>query len=100
VLDAVPGRQPARVSYDSLAPAERALDELRLHQDDRPLDEDLVVDAEAEWFVNWHMGRASWADAVRTGHITVAGPRPLAKAFPTWNKLSRFADVKLETATV
>jgi hypothetical protein len=37
VLDAVPGRQPARVTYDSLALAKRALDELRLHQDDRPL---------------------------------------------------------------
>ena len=59
-------------------------------------DEDLVVDADAEWFVKWHMGRVSWTDAVRAGHIAVAGPRPLAKAFPTWNKLSRFADVKLE----
>ena len=37
VLDAVPSRQPARVTYDSLALAKRALDELRLHQDDRQL---------------------------------------------------------------
>src|SRR2546421_7713216 len=37
VLEAVPGRQPARVTYDSLALAKHALDELRRHQDDRPL---------------------------------------------------------------
>jgi DNA-binding HxlR family transcriptional regulator len=61
-------------------------------------DEDLVVDAEAEWFVKWHMGWVSWADAVAGGHITVTGPRALAKALPTWNKLSRFAGVKLEPA--
>lgn len=37
VLGAVPGRQPARVTYDSLALAKHALDELRRHQDDRQL---------------------------------------------------------------
>lgn len=37
VLEAVPGRQPARVTYDSLALAKRAVDELRSGQDDRPL---------------------------------------------------------------
>ncbi len=37
VLEAVPGRQPARVTYDSLALAKHALDELRRHQDDRQL---------------------------------------------------------------
>jgi DNA-binding HxlR family transcriptional regulator len=63
-------------------------------------DDDLVIDAEAEWFVKWHMGRVTWADAVRAGHISVAGPRPLAKAFPTWNKLSTFAGVKLEVSRV
>ena len=37
VLEAIPGRQPARVTYDSLALAKHALDEIRRHQDDRPL---------------------------------------------------------------
>jgi DNA-binding HxlR family transcriptional regulator len=63
-------------------------------------DEDLVIDADAESFVKWHMGWVPWADAVRTGQISVVGPRPLAKSFPTWNKLSRFANVKLEPARV
>ena len=37
VLEAIPGRQPARVTYDSLALAKHTLDEIRKHQDDRPL---------------------------------------------------------------
>jgi len=61
-------------------------------------EEDLVVDADAEWFVKWHMGWAGWADALAGGHITVSGPRALAKALPTWNKLSRFAGVEFEPA--
>jgi hypothetical protein len=61
-------------------------------------DEDLVVDAEA--FVKWHMGWVAWLDAVRSGHITVAGPRSLAKTFPTWNKLSTFAGVTPEASRV
>ena len=63
-------------------------------------DEDLVIDAEAEWFVKWHMGWVSWGDALRGGHVTAAGPRALAKAFPSWNKLSTFAGVKPEPARV
>jgi hypothetical protein len=59
-----------------------------------------VVAAEAEAFVKWHMGWLEWADAVRDGRITVAGARALAVAFPTWNKLSRFAGVKREPAAV
>jgi excisionase family DNA binding protein len=37
VLQAIPRRQPARITYDSLALAKHALDELRRHKDDRPL---------------------------------------------------------------
>jgi len=37
VLEAIPGRQPARITYDSLALAKHALDEIRRHQDDRQL---------------------------------------------------------------
>ena len=55
---------------------------------------------EAEWFVKWHMGWVSWDDALSGGHISVAGPRPLAQAFPTWNKLSRFAGIRPEPSRV
>jgi hypothetical protein len=37
LLQEIPGRRPARVTYDSLALAKHALDEIRRHQDDRPL---------------------------------------------------------------
>ena len=57
-------------------------------------DEDLIITAEPEWFIKWHMGRASWYQAVRDGHITVEGPRDLARALPTWNLRSRFQTVK------
>ena len=57
-------------------------------------EEDLVVTAESEWFVKWHMGWVEWKTAVRAGHVKVEGPRSLARAFPTWNRLSHFAATK------
>ena len=33
----------------------------------------------------WHTGRISWAAALRSGGVTVTGPRPLRQALPTWN---------------
>nr|WP_197973035.1 helix-turn-helix domain-containing protein [Streptomyces gossypiisoli] len=59
-------------------------------------EEDLVVVADPAAFTRWHMGWTTWAQAVRSGHIAVTGPRDLARAFPTWNPHSRFADVRPE----
>jgi DNA-binding HxlR family transcriptional regulator len=56
--------------------------------------EDLVVTADSEWLVRWHMGRVSWSQALRSRHIRVDGPAALARAFPTWNRLSPFAGVR------
>jgi DNA-binding HxlR family transcriptional regulator len=61
-------------------------------------EEDLVVTADPEWFVKWHMGWVSWKQAVREGHITVEGPRDLARALPTWNLRSRFQTIKRKFA--
>lgn len=36
-------------------------------------------------FARWHLGSIAWADAVRSGAITVEGPRDLRRALPTWN---------------
>jgi DNA-binding HxlR family transcriptional regulator len=33
----------------------------------------------------WHLGRVSWAAALRSGGVTVTGPRALRQALPTWN---------------
>lgn len=57
-------------------------------------DEDLLVEADAETFTRWHLGRVRWAHALRDGQISVTGPRELARALPTWNPLSRFATVE------
>lgn len=59
-----------------------------------PGEEDLVVVAEAEAFVRWHMGRLSWSQAVSEGGVRVVGPRALVRAFPTWNQRSHFAHVQ------
>lgn len=56
--------------------------------------ESLVVTADSEWFVRWHMGRVGWREAVQAGRIRVDGPSSLARAFPTWNRLSHFARVQ------
>jgi DNA-binding HxlR family transcriptional regulator len=57
--------------------------------------EDLIVVADSATLALWHMGRLRWADAARRGQITVTGPRQLARALPTWNRLSSFADIPL-----
>jgi DNA-binding HxlR family transcriptional regulator len=58
------------------------------------LDEDLYITAEAEAFVKWHAGQLTWAVGTRDGRIQLHGPSWLARAFPTWNARSMFADVK------
>ena len=48
--------------------------------------DDLVVGIEDPVaFASWHMGRLGWTAALRSGGITVTGPRALRQAFPTWN---------------
>jgi hypothetical protein len=57
-------------------------------------DEDLVVTADSESFVKWHMGRIAWADAIGAGCISVDGAPRLVRAFPTWYKLNHFAHIR------
>lgn len=58
-----------------------------------PGEDDLVITAEAEPFVRWQMGHLSWQDAMADGRIRADGPRPLARAFPTWNSPGPFAHI-------
>jgi DNA-binding HxlR family transcriptional regulator len=57
------------------------------------LDEDLLVTADADAFVRWHLGRLAWAEATRDRRIQLHGPSWLVRAFPTWNARSMFAGV-------
>jgi hypothetical protein len=65
-----------------------------------PGDEDLLVIADPDQFVLWHMGRLSWAQAVGEDRIRIEGPRQLARAFPGWNKRSPFAHVRTDKRSV
>ena len=58
-------------------------------------DEDLVVTAASRALAEWHLGRLSWADALRAGHIDVAGSTRLARVLPTWNRQSGWARLKI-----
>ena len=46
---------------------------------------DATVTAESLAFVNWHRGTLRWAEAVRSGAITITGLRPIVRALPSWN---------------
>ena len=48
-------------------------------------DDDLVVQATAATLARWHLGGLDWSTALRAGLIRITGPRPLARALPTWN---------------
>jgi DNA-binding HxlR family transcriptional regulator len=54
-------------------------------------DEDLVVKARSRALAEWHLGRVEWAEAVRTGDVTIDGPPRLARDLPTWNRRSGWA---------
>jgi DNA-binding HxlR family transcriptional regulator len=48
--------------------------------------DDLVVSIDDPLvFASWHLGRVSWGAALRSGGVTVGGPRALRLALPTWN---------------
>jgi DNA-binding HxlR family transcriptional regulator len=59
---------------------------------------DLVVSTETEAFTRWYMGQLSWAAILRTGHVSIDGPRELARAFPSWSGRSRYAPLEAAIA--
>ena len=51
---------------------------------------DLHVTADLSEFQRVWAGRSTWDAAIRSGHLTLDGPRPLVRAFPRWFALSHF----------
>lgn len=45
----------------------------------------VFVRAESAAFIDWHRGRLSWRQALRSGRIVVHGDRRVASELPTWN---------------
>jgi len=37
-------------------------------------------------FARWHLGYISWATALRSGGVSITGPRELVRSLPTWNR--------------
>jgi DNA-binding HxlR family transcriptional regulator len=58
-------------------------------------EEDLIVKAESVALAEWHLGRVEWARVVADGRVTITGMPRLAKALPTWNQRSRWANSDL-----
>ena len=56
---------------------------------------DLRVEGHVSTLIDYWFGRIELADAVRSGEVSVDGPRHLARAFPTWFRRSAFARVEL-----
>jgi len=48
-------------------------------------DDDLVVQTTTMTLAQWHTRQIEWADALRSGQISVTGDRELARMLPTWN---------------
>jgi DNA-binding HxlR family transcriptional regulator len=62
-------------------------------------DEDLVVTVDSRALSEWHLGRLTWADGLRSGRIAVAGAPSLARALPKWNRLSGWAHLGIKPMT-
>jgi DNA-binding HxlR family transcriptional regulator len=61
---------------------------------DPGFDVDLEVTADAAAMARVWTGAMTFAQAVRSGGLTLEGPRDLVRAFPTWLLLSHFAHVE------
>lgn len=58
---------------------------------DEGFEVDVHVVADIQEFMRIWAGRSTWADAIADGTLTIDGPRPLVRAFPSWFALSPFA---------
>ena len=63
-------------------------------RNDPGYDTDLVVQAESKALAEWHLGRVTWNEALRSGRIRVDGPTGLRRMLPTWNRRSSFARLR------
>ena len=47
---------------------------------------DLMVEARSLPFVDWHRGKRTWRDVLRSGDVKLTGPTWLRRSFPSWNR--------------
>jgi DNA-binding HxlR family transcriptional regulator len=72
--------------------------DIELCVSDPGFEPDLIVSAETEAFARWYMGQLSWATVVLDGHVSIEGPRGLARSFPSWSDRSRYAPLEAALA--
>lgn len=58
---------------------------------DEGFEVDVRVVADITEFMRIWAGRSTWAEAMAAGTLTIEGPRPLVRAFPSWFALSPYA---------
>ena len=54
--------------------------------------EDVVVTTDRETLALWHSGTLPYRQAIRSGRMTIEGPRELVRTFPDWMPISTFAN--------
>lgn len=57
---------------------------VELCSDDGGFEVALRVDADLEALTRYWLGESEWSHLLRTGAVTLTGPTPLRRAFPTW----------------
>ena len=67
---------------------------------DPGFDPDVFVGCHVRTMIDYWMGRIEFADAVRTGELTVDGPRELTRQLPRWFTRSSFATVERPSGVV
>jgi len=97
-----PGRVVVRIKFSGVAAAYRGprifwllLERSRadLCVEDPGFEVDLYVEADLAAMAKVWLGDLPFESVLRSGDVRLAGPRQLAKAFPSWLMLSHFAGV-------
>lgn len=98
--DALPdGQTVLELSFDGVAQELRgwwlllSRDEVDVCDHDPGVPTDVLVTAPIRIFVDVWRGQLSWADALRSGSMTVEGVSDLRRELPAWLRLSHFAHV-------
>ncbi len=73
-------------------------DEADVCDADPGYDVDVTVNADLRALTAVWMGNRQWPDVLGEGSVSIHGSETLRRAFPTWLKLSMFADVPRVTA--
>ena len=55
--------------------------------------EDIIARTDAACLIDIHLKRTSYSEALRSGRLSLEGPRQLTEAFMTWIRPSPYAEI-------